>query len=144
MVLICITLTLSFFLITSPIPNRDSPIYSQNTGYRVSFTQSEVQAAETISHIYLGNIMLGLPYDNLFPLPTSGNLRKCVISRDFKNVAELVPIREYEIGHIACANNPVKLDYDPRKVLDEQGFSRIYDCGTVSAFLPGGKPPPVK
>ena len=98
-----------------------------------------MQAAETISRIYQGNILLGLPYDNVFSLPTSGDPVNCLISRDFRGVSELVPIREYEVEHLTYG---FKLDYDPRIVLEEQGFSRIYDCGTVSAFLPGGKPPP--
>ena len=141
--LIGLTVILSFFLITNPTSNRESPVYSHNTAYRVSFTQSEVQAAETISQIYQGNILLGLPYDNLFPLPTSGNLMEHLISRDFKEVDELVIIREYSIKRVMYSGTSyLKLDYDPRAVLEEQGFSRIYDCETVSAFLPGGKLPP--
>jgi len=132
-----LTLTLSFFLITSPVSNRESPIYSQNTAYRLSFTRSEVEAARTISQIYQGNVLLGLPYDSLFSLPTSGNLIENLISRDFRKVKELVIIREYGIKQVTYSGTlALKLDYDPRVVLKEQGFSRIYDCGTVSAFLP--------
>jgi hypothetical protein len=137
-VLIIVVLTLSFFIITSPIGNRDSPIYSQNTAYRISFTQSEVQAAETLSQVYQGKVLLGAPYDNLFPtMRPSGTFLGCLISTDFTEVHSLVVIREYIVQNLVWTGSGyLKLDYDPRAVLDEQGFSHFYDCGTVSAFLP--------
>lgn len=142
--LIIVVLALSFLNMTGPRGNRDSPIYSQTTAYRLSFTQSEVQAAATISRIYQGDLLLGAPYDNLFPeLRTSGVFIGCLISRDFTEVDGLVVIREYVVHHLVHGSGGyLKLDYDPRPVLEEQGFSRFYDCGTVSGFLPGGKPPP--
>jgi len=145
-VLIIIVLALSFLIITSPIGNKDSPIYSQNTAYRTAFTKSEVQAADTISRVYQGTLLLGAPYDNLFPeLRTSGDFIGCLIDRDFSEVDSLVVIREYVVQNLVFGGSGyLKLDYDPRILLDEQGFSRFYDCGTVSAFLPGGKPPPEK
>jgi hypothetical protein len=136
---IIVLLVLSFLSITSPIGNRDSPIYSHNTAYRTSFTQSEVQAAETISRIYQGNILLGTPDDNLFPtMRPSGTFLGCLISKDFTEVNSLVVIREYVVQNLVFGSGGgyLKLDYDPRTVLEEQGFSRFYECGTVSGFLP--------
>ena len=144
---IIVLLVLSFLSITSPIGNKDSPIYSHNTAYRTSFTQSEVQAADTISQIYQGNILLGAPYDSLFPkLRPSGNLMDCLISRDFTKVDSLVVIQKYVVQNLVFGSGMgyLKLDYDPRIVLKEQGFSRFYECGTVSAFLPSSKLSPVR
>ena len=32
----------------------------------------------------------------------------------------------------------IKMDYNPSEFLLEQGFSRIYDCGTVYGYIKGG------
>jgi hypothetical protein len=31
--------------------------------------------------------------------------------------------------------SPFRLNYDPKQTLDEQGFSKVYDCGSVGGFV---------
>ncbi|MFC1865765.1 ArnT family glycosyltransferase [Chloroflexota bacterium] len=138
-VYITLILVLSFFLITSPTANRESPLYSQNTAYRASYIQSEVQAAETLSQIYEGKANTDSSYKALLStmgLPSYG-ITAYLIDEDFTEIDNLVIIREYNVEHLVFGGGGVmKLDYDPRDTLGEQGFSRFYDCGTVSGFLP--------
>lgn len=135
---------LSFFLITSPTANRDSPIYSHHMSCRLAFTQSEVQASDTICQLYEEKVTTDSSYKAMFreKVPVEG-IMGYLISRDFTEVDNLVAIREYSVEHLAYGGGAfLKLDYDPRTVLKEQGFLHFYDCGTVSAFLPSSKPPP--
>ena len=112
----------------------------------LAFTQSEVQASDTIRRIYEGRVTTDSSYKAMFAgeLPRDA-IKEYLISRDFTKVDNLVAIREYSVEHLAYGGGAfLKLDYDPRAVLEEQGFSHIYDCGTVSAFLPVYRPPPEK
>ena len=54
----CIVLLLTFFMTTTPIVNRDSPIYCEDRAARYMFKQSEIQGALTITNVYDGNIVL--------------------------------------------------------------------------------------
>jgi len=129
---------LSFLWITSHSANQESPIYSHNTSYRLSYTQSEMQAANTIFQIYEGKVITDSSYKAVLleKLHTRG-ITGYLISKDFTDVDKLVVIRDYSVEHLAYGGGIyLQLDYDPRPVLGEQGFSHIYNCGTVSAFLP--------
>ncbi|GAI71509.1 unnamed protein product, partial [marine sediment metagenome] len=45
-------------------------------------------------------------------------------------------IREEVVHHsFKCYQGIYKLPYDPSQTLDEQGFNKIYDCGSVSGFV---------
>jgi len=139
-----VIVVLSFFLITSPTANRDSPIYSHHMSCRLSFTQSEVQASDTICQIYEGRVTTDSSYKAMFrkEVPAEA-IMGYLISKDFTKVDNLVAVREYSVEHLAYGGGAfLKLDYNPRTVLEEQGFLHFYDCGTVSAFLPSGKPLP--
>lgn len=138
-VIIALVLALSFLLITSPTADKDSPVYSQNTAYRMSYTQSEVQAADTLSQIYSGKVNTDSSYKSL--LNTTGlsatGITPYFIDKDFTEINNLIMIRRYSVENLVFGGGGImKLDYEPRDILEEQGFSRIYDCGTVSGFLP--------
>lgn len=53
----CIILLLTFFMITTPIVNRDSPIYCNDRTARYMYDESEIQGALTITKVYEGNIV---------------------------------------------------------------------------------------
>lgn len=42
-----------------------------------------------------------------------------------------IAINPLEVSGLA----PFRLDCDPRQALTEQGFSRVYECGSVSGFI---------
>jgi len=131
---------IAFFTITSSATNFDHPVYSKNTTVRLSYTESELQAAHTISGIYSGNVSTDLYYlwyfegfSEMFMLPNE--ITPHLVSAEFQDIDNLVVIREEVAERPFWINGPLKLDYDPRAVLPQQGFNRVYDSGSVTAFL---------
>ncbi|MFC1871160.1 hypothetical protein ACFLYF_01980 [Chloroflexota bacterium] len=144
-VIVVVVLPLSFLMITSPTADKESPIYSQNTAHRTSYTQSEVQAAETMSRVYEGSVNTDSSYKSLLNTTTliATGITTYLIEKDFTEVNNLVMIRRYSVEHVVFGGGGIiKLDYNPKELLEEQGFSQIYESGTVSAFLPLNKPVP--
>ena len=97
-----------------------------------------MQAANTIYDIYEGEAITDSSYKSvLLQKLHARGIMDHLISKDFTDVDKLVVIRDYSVEHLAYGGGSyLRLDYDPRLVLEEQEFSHIYDCGTVSAFLP--------
>ena len=131
---------IAFFTITSSAANFDHPVYSKNTTVRLSYTESELQAAHTISRLYSGNVSTDLYYlwyfdgfSSMFLLPNE--ITPNLVSAEYEDIENLVVIREEVAERPFWINGPLKLDYDPRAVLPRQGFNRIYDSGSVTAFL---------
>jgi hypothetical protein len=69
------------------------------------------------------------------PVSSIGN---SLLSRDFTEHGDsMVVIREHILHDTFRLESYSlwQLDYDPRLELDEQGFSKVYDAGSVSAFV---------
>jgi hypothetical protein len=62
----CITLIFTFFMITTPYINQDSPIYGKDRTSRYMYKDSELAGAHTITKIYNGTIMRDCSYRNAF------------------------------------------------------------------------------
>jgi len=142
-VLAILIFTMSFFMISNAMTNRDNPIYSENLAARTAFTASELQGMNTISDISKGSVEAVY---SIFPdvyyfmfnrEQYAMELTPYLWSQDFGDLERaLVIIREEIVDHpIYTSAGIINLDYDPRQALEEQGFSRIYDCGSVTAFL---------
>jgi hypothetical protein len=137
-----IVLVLSFLMVMSPQSNLDNRTFSPNTIVRYGFTQSELEAMNTVSNIWDGRIAGDQIYRHLEYLPDLDgrivNIGYQLYSRDFTYCQDMLVLIRKEI-----VSNPLKLgfaapfrlSYDPRQALTEQGFSRVYDCGSVSAFV---------
>jgi hypothetical protein len=138
-----IVFALSFFMVMSPQLNRDNRTFSANTIVRYAFTESELQAFDTVSTFYDGEI--GIDGYGVSPLQLalapsneissiddqlfSGNYDDC---RDMLVlIRKEVVVNPWEISGLAA----FRLGYDPRQALIEQGFSQVYDCGSVSGFI---------
>ena len=118
---------ISFFSITCPKANLDSPIYSKNTAVRYASTEAELKAGET----------LGSFSDRSFNWGEKDNLQK-LTTGDFSNLEGVViEIRQqYVTGPFYIGGALIsKLDYNPYQRLDGLKFNRIYNSGSVSAFL---------
>ena len=111
---------------------------------RYSFTQSELQAIETILDNYDGKI--GGDFYSSFPIKYPLHNHSCkfvdiknqLVKGDFSSRHDmLVLIRDEITRHAfpAYYELPSRIDYDPYSRLNEQGFSRIYNSGSVSAFV---------
>lgn len=131
---------LSFFMIMSPVANIDNNTFSPNTMVRFAFTESELQAAATISNMWNGEI----GGDRYYRLSVGSeidakyiNIDGCFLTGDFTDCQDLLVMIRQEIVESAfqISTHPFKIHYDPCYNLTEQGFSHIYDNGSVSAFV---------
>lgn len=61
-ILLCIALATSFFMITNSLSNTDSPVYAPELNTPLVYTNSELVMAETIVEVYDGKIIADLQY----------------------------------------------------------------------------------
>lgn len=61
-----ILLILTFFMLTTPYVNGDSPIFDRDRSARLAYTSAEVQAASTLANIYSGTISIDRSYNKIF------------------------------------------------------------------------------
>ncbi|MBT9132324.1 MAG: hypothetical protein DDT33_00838 [Firmicutes bacterium] len=134
-----IVFLLAFFMIMSS--NIDNHTFAPNTKIRVAFTESEFQAFDTISGMWDNEI--GADSHVFWPFlhQFEGEIiqiDESLLTGDFRHDHEmLIMIREEIVERpfqVHLVGN-IRLDHDPRPILAEQGFSRIYDNGSVAGFL---------
>jgi hypothetical protein len=136
----------TFLMIMGLPSNMDNHTFSQNQLVRYAFTTSELQALHTVSTTCDGTIGVDNYYTAARNIP--GLLTKSedelegispyLLARDFNRCyCNMVLIREEVVAHpIGTGGGTVyRLNYDPRQFLAEQGFSKVYDCGSVSGFV---------
>lgn len=138
MLLVVLTVLLTFFLIMSPAANVDNHIFTPNSN-RVAFTESEMHALSTISVKYGGTIGVDKSYSVLDFLPLKADLHPIdyeLYTGNFKNSnSKYILIRNYiETNSFKLYKTGYRLTYNPHKKLEEQGYSRIYDCKSVRLF----------
>lgn len=138
--LLTMILITSFLMTTNSTTNFDNPIYAKNLTTRNALTTSEQQGMNTITDIWEGAIGAVYPEIYYFRWNRDVNaeaMAPCLLSEDFTDCQEALLVVREEIleNPIQSGKGTLKLDYDLPTTLEEQGFSRIYDCGSVSAFL---------
>lgn len=136
---------LSFLSIIGFPSNQTQRTFSKNQVVRFAFTASETQALQTVSANYEKTIgvdgnyaLVGLTPELLTGLKGKlAGTQHCLLTKDFSGCSSNIILIRAEL-----VNNPFgtgsgcyyKLNYDPRQVLAEQGFHKVYDCGSVSGF----------
>lgn len=133
--------SLSFLLIINPIANMDNRIFSPNSNPRMAFTSSELQAMGTISKIWNGTVGADWYCGKAFEYQLDAefvSIDYSLESGDFsKHKDILIIIREETLNH--PLNRPygslLNVKYNPFLALEEQHFSRIYNCGSASGYL---------
>ncbi|MBA7715010.1 hypothetical protein ES703_124047 [subsurface metagenome] len=131
---------ISFFSVTAPQVNFDNRIYSENTAPRHAFTESELRAMNTVSNIWDGKVGVATNsaryYFALNRNMWVEEIAPSLYSRDFADCTDMIVIIRDEVvnNFFSFHGGGMKLDYDPREVLEEQGFDHLYDNGSVSAF----------
>ena len=133
---------LSFFMIMSSASNLDNRTFSPSGMVRLAFTESEMQVVYTTSDIWEGGIGVDWHYRRLFTLPPADieeakTIDEQLVGQDFSDYQNLlILIREEIVSHpFPLFGYTARLDYDPREVLNRQGFSKVYDCGSVAGFV---------
>ena len=131
---------LSFLLIMSPIANIDNHFFSPKSGVRYAYTNSELNAIDTISEIWNGTIGIDqfciVTYR--FKLNRElANIDNSLNSGNFTDLQDVLIIVREEILKYAfkTSKGTIYLKYDLQVALDNQNFSCIYDCGSASGYL---------
>jgi hypothetical protein len=130
--------TLSFLLIMSPAANTDNHFLSPNSGVRHAFTESELNGMNTISRIWNGTIGADWychgPYDFQFNKEFV-SIDDSLYTGNFSDLKETLIIVREDIWNRPLTSGNLRLKNDPCIALCEQNFSRIYDCGSLSAYV---------
>ncbi len=132
---------LAFLLIMSPQANIDNRTFSTNSGIRYALTDSELQAGNTISTIYNETIGIDWYYGHLFRYQLDSkyiSIDNSLDTGDFRMLSDImIIIREETMNHplFRPYQSPLNINYNPFLTLEEQNFSRIYNCGSVSGYL---------
>jgi len=60
-----------------------------------------------------------------------------LISQDYSDCQDMLVLIREEVAHhpFRYYRAIYELPYDPSQALEEQGFSKVYDCGSVSGFV---------
>jgi hypothetical protein len=143
LLLVALTLSLSFLMILSPAANLDNSAFLPNTQVRYASTESELQAVRTITKIWNGTVGVDSYCSDLpsgqplsFSICPAQDIGEELYSMNFSGARDmLVMIRKEIVDHPFLLLQAIyRLDYDPRETIVAQGFSRVYDCGTVQGF----------
>ena len=132
--LTALILPLTFLMVMSPVANYDNDTFSGQMAARYALTKSELQAMDTIPLIWQGTVATDSLY--LTPTPhTRYRITQQILTGNFTDCKDaMVLIREEAIKHPRWCE-VYRLKYNPYQALEEQGFSKVYDCGSVSAFV---------
>lgn len=137
LLLAALTFSLSFLMIMSPTANMDNSTFSPNMQVRYALTESELQAVDRMSAVWDRTIGVDGYYSELRMLsyPVKGINREIAYVNYTDCQDMLILIRTEIVTRPFLLSYVYKLDYDPRDVLMNQTFSKIYDCGSVSGFV---------
>jgi hypothetical protein len=138
-----LVVALSFISVVSPIANTDNPELARNTSVRYAFKASELRAGTTISSTWGSEVSTDTYYYSagFFSSDTFEEGVKSLTynfsEKDFGDVQGTAVIRTEVAERPFHLPGVYKLNYDPRQVMSTSadGFSQVYDCGTVSAFV---------
>jgi hypothetical protein len=137
MLLMFLMFSLTFFMIMSTSANLDNPTFSPDIQVRYGFTGSELEAIEKASRIWNGTIGADAHYSDLrWSSYSIEDISEQIYDRNYTQDQNMfVLVREEVVDNPFILFQVVyKLDYDPRNTLTEQGFDKVYDCGSVSGF----------
>jgi hypothetical protein len=149
-----IVLLFSFVMAITPGIDKDNPLVAKDTTVRNQFKYIEIQAIETVTGKYSGNILMDSPYDScLFYKDTKYNSNN---AKDFDinniNTGEIngnpmVLLRKSTLNEPVSINDPDRYGVNFIQALPEEFFNRfetqdyelVYNNEEVSAYLKEGQ-----
>jgi len=133
-----LTFSLSFLMILTPLANFDNRTFFPNTLIRFAFTKSELHAVEAASSMQSRTMGVDTYYSDLrwSPYPME-DISGEIYMRNYSDCQDMFILIRREIVNypLHMISYTYKLDYDPQETLTIQGFSKVYDCGSVSGFV---------
>ena len=138
--LIFLVALLSFLMIMNSTANKDNHMFSPNMGFRFAFTESELQAFNTIPEIAGGKIGTDWFSRKYFWHEFGRNpesIDKVLYAKDFKDARDWFVMIRDEITEASfwTGSGILRLDYDLYPELAKEGFSCIYVSGPVRGFF---------
>jgi hypothetical protein len=145
-VVVVLTGLLAVLMTSSSVVNSDTPLFSSSRYFRHGFTQSEIESMSTIADVYGKLNMLADQHAYAYLANkeemAAKEFTEQLSTRDFSDSRRsFILVREYIVNNIFYTRGLLwKLDYDLPKNLESQGFSRVYDSGSLFGYyyLPDG------
>lgn len=127
---------LTFLMIMSPMANTDNRIFSGQMSIRYAFTESEAQSMDTISTTWPGIVATDKSFQRYTtPSQTRVGIRSQILTGDYTSLNDtFVVIRKEAVSYPRWCG-VYRLKYNPYQALEEQGFSCVYNCGSVKGFV---------
>ena len=140
---IVLIFVLTFLSIMGLPSNQTNRTFSKNQIVRYAFTASELEALHTVLTNCEGTVAVDVLYTTAARTPRLIELQGKLegisfLTEDFSQCSShVILVREEIVKHpIAWGAGVIhKLNYDPRQLLTGEGFSKVYDCGSVSGFV---------
>lgn len=134
---------LAFLMVSNATAAFDSPIYPGYLKSRTALMESELRAAYTIRAISPDTIVMDYTYSSAMKDSPETSVRYLTyqdVQTEFQGVVDLLLLRRYIVDNeflalIDSGSCKAEFTYDPYQVLYKNRFNRIYDAGTVSAYL---------
>lgn len=138
-IIIFLVIIISFFNITNPIANIDTPLYSENISVRHASLTSEAQSISTISQRYNGKILVDIQAANNVCNSDADNIEvitsQLISSKKYLNFEGLIILRKYVLDLKPFdARGLYKLDHNPLTNLDKEKYKKVYDSNIVYAY----------
>ncbi len=133
---------IAFFMVINTEASIDSPTHNILQTVRWAFTDSEIQAAHSLSTDFPGTIKIDWAY--LSPMAYGEGkqielLSVKTVQEKFAGIRGLIAVRNYWITDFMPINEGAisykfEFNYDPYQELSEQRFDSVYQSGTVTAY----------
>jgi hypothetical protein len=129
----------SFSMVADVAANFDTRVFSSTRLVRAALTRSELTSMDTIAGLWPGAMAADLHAITYLHHQWGIHPDDVAEDLDWKYFEHreggAVLIRDYITKEPFYVGTPWKLDYEPRDVLREQGFGRLYDSGSVELFF---------
>ena len=148
-----IVILFSFVMVTTPGINKDNPLVAKDTTVRNQFKNIEIQAIETVSGKYSGNILLDSPYDSCLFYSAPGYNTSDASYFNIQHVQTgdidgnpMVLLRKSTLKEPISINDPDRYGVNFIQALPEEFFNRfeardyalIYNSEEVFAYVKEG------
>lgn len=139
MLISTLTVIISFLMIISTIANVDNTTFSPKTGVRHGFTDSELKGMQTADRLWDKTIGSDRLYANNLKWAGYNTEPICegLYTKNFTKYGKMLILIREEItnNNFLLFNTPYSLNYEPKKLLLIQGYSKVLDFGKVDGFV---------
>lgn len=139
-IILLIIFPLTFFMITSPVVNDDSPVYAKQNAVRLAYTNSEISSIKFISNTY-NNTVYTDPYVVYIYKFLTSKYKKIdfikISNNGDPNLNGAILLRNYDIDHSIIQNSEGHyiLGNELTTQFENPRYKKIYDSNDVDLYL---------